>query len=384
MAVSDANTRLMLEFDGLLGLLVKALLLDSPRREQPGGDAMQEATMGILQRLALFGPTAEALRADVATMSAIRAVSERGSDAAKCSAAGALFQLDSEVRRKAAASNGSTRRPKHVMVSYNWDHQPTILRVVAALQARGYDVWVDVEQMKGSTVDTMARAVENAAVMVMGVSRAYKESTNCRLEAQYGMQREVEAVPLLLEEGYQADGWLGMMMGTKLWFGLYGEALSSEGVFESRMEAVAFELGDRGRALSDSESAAAPWLQDQGVPVDPELACLKLTALRDLALEADVPPDAVDAALDAEDARSALTSLIMARQTEVRQAVEAAAGEGQAELAGLKLTALRDKALATGVAANAVDAALDAEDARAALVGLILAQRSAEQRERVE
>jgi hypothetical protein len=374
----------MLEFDGLLGLLVKALLLDSPRREQPGGDAMQEATMGILQRLALFGPTAEALRADVATMSAIRAVSERGSDAAKCSAAGARFQLDSEVRRKAAASNGSTRRPKHVMVSYNWDHQPTILRVVAALQARGYDVWVDVEQMKGSTVDTMARAVENAAVMVMGVSRAYKESTNCRLEAQYGMQREVEAVPLLLEEGYQADGWLGMMMGTKLWFGLYGEALSSEGVFESRMEAVAFELGDRGRALSDSESAAAPWLQDQGVPVDPELACLKLTALRDLALEADVPPDAVDAALDAEDARSALTSLIMARQTEVRQAVEAAAGEGQAELAGLKLTALRDKALATGVAANAVDAALDAEDARAALVGLVLAQRSAEQRERVE
>ena len=118
--------------------------------------------------------------------------------------------------------------------------------------------------------------------------------------------------------------------------------------------------------------------------MDPEFARLKLTALRDLALEADVPPDAVDAALDADDARSALTSLLIARQTEVRQAVETAAGEGQAELAGLKLTALRDKALAAGVAADAVDAALDAEDARAALAGLILAQRSAEQRERVE
>jgi hypothetical protein len=312
-------------------------------------------------------------------------VSERGTDAAKHGAAGALFQLDGERRKKAAAASGSgaMRLPKHVMVSYNWGHQTVILRVVAGLQTRGYDVWVDVEQMKGSTVDTMALAVENAAVMVMGVSRAYKESTNCRLEAQYGMQREVEAVPLLMEEGYQADGWLGMMMGTKLWFGLYGDALSSEGVFESRMEAIAFELGDRGRALSDSEVAAAPWLEDRGAAVDPKLARLKLTALRDLALEVDVRPDAIDAALDADDARSALTSLIVARRTEVQQVVEAAAGEGQAALAGLKLTALRDKALAAGVAADAVDAALDVEDARAALVG-ILAQRSAEQRERVE
>lgn len=49
-----------------------------------------------------------------------------------------------------------------------------ILRAVAALQTRGYLVWVDTEQMKGSTVDAMAQAVEGAAVMLIGVSRAYK------------------------------------------------------------------------------------------------------------------------------------------------------------------------------------------------------------------
>jgi hypothetical protein len=38
------------------------------------------------------------------------------------------------------------------MVSYSWGHQKVILRVVKALQDRGYNVWVDVEQMKGSTV----------------------------------------------------------------------------------------------------------------------------------------------------------------------------------------------------------------------------------------
>jgi hypothetical protein len=30
----------------------------------------------------------------------------------------------------------------------------------------------------------MALAVEGAAVMLVGVSRAYKESNNCRMEAQ--------------------------------------------------------------------------------------------------------------------------------------------------------------------------------------------------------
>ena len=38
------------------------------------------------------------------------------------------------------------------MVSYSWGHQKVILRVVKALQDRGYNVWIDVEQMKGSTV----------------------------------------------------------------------------------------------------------------------------------------------------------------------------------------------------------------------------------------
>jgi hypothetical protein len=41
------------------------------------------------------------------------------------------------------------------------------------------------EEMKGSTVNAMSLAVEDAEVVLIGVSRAYKDSqsTNCRLEA---------------------------------------------------------------------------------------------------------------------------------------------------------------------------------------------------------
>jgi hypothetical protein len=113
------------------------------------------------------------------------------------------------------------------------------------------------EQMKGATVDTMALAVEGSAVVMLGVSRAYKESSNCRMEAQYALQKKKPLVPLMLVEGYEADGWLGLMLGTSLWYALYGDALTSERVFEGRMDALCRELGDRGRADADVVIAGA-------------------------------------------------------------------------------------------------------------------------------
>ena len=38
--------------------------------------------------------------------------------------------------------------------------------------------------MKGSTMDAMSDAIEGASVMLYGVSKAYKESANCRYAAR--------------------------------------------------------------------------------------------------------------------------------------------------------------------------------------------------------
>ena len=45
-----------------------------------------------------------------------------------------------------------------------------IERLVRSLQARGYLVWFDVDMMKGSTVDAMSDAIDNADVMLYAVS----------------------------------------------------------------------------------------------------------------------------------------------------------------------------------------------------------------------
>ena len=97
----------------------------------------------------------------------------------------------------------------------------------------------------------MAAAVEGAAVLVYGISRAYKESANCRLEAQYAYQQQKEMIPLMMEEGYRANGWLGMLLGVRMWYAFCGSVLLSEAAFEGKMEELCRELGDRGRGKHD-------------------------------------------------------------------------------------------------------------------------------------
>ena len=43
----------------------------------------------------------------------------------------------------------------------------------------------------------MSDAIDNAEVMLYAVSEAYKESGNCRLEANYAHQQDVDMIPLV-------------------------------------------------------------------------------------------------------------------------------------------------------------------------------------------
>ena len=42
---------------------------------------------------------------------------------------------------------GIRRFQPHVMISYQWDSQPLMIKVKEALQKAGYNVWMDVEKM---------------------------------------------------------------------------------------------------------------------------------------------------------------------------------------------------------------------------------------------
>ena len=89
---------------------------------------------------------------------------------------------------------------------------------------------------RGSTVDAMSDAIEGADVMLYGVSLAYKESVNCRMEANYAHQQELDMIPLMMQKDFKPKGWLGLILGTRMWYPF--DDVEEESALEERLDAV--------------------------------------------------------------------------------------------------------------------------------------------------
>ena len=182
---------------------------------------------------------------------------ELGTETAVKNAQGALWLLEgteslslskkepmmsSDSGNAKAVTSGNELSPNsYVMISYQWGHQDKILRLREILRSYGIPVWIDVERMQGSTLEAMADAVENAAAIIMGVSSKYKQSANCRLEAEFTVQQNKKIVPIMLESGYRATGWLGLVLGSKLWYSYTGQDME-DSVLQSFLSEVRHSL----------------------------------------------------------------------------------------------------------------------------------------------
>jgi len=125
--------------------------------------------------------------------------------------AGTLGAVDRAAAIPAVGS-APTRR-LHVMLSYNWADRSVARELYSALCTAGWHVWMDVHEMRGSTLEAMATAVESCAVVVVAISAKYKQSAHCRMEAEFAMMKRKPVVPVIVQEGYRPDGWLGMLLG---------------------------------------------------------------------------------------------------------------------------------------------------------------------------
>ncbi|ESO03364.1 hypothetical protein HELRODRAFT_80466, partial [Helobdella robusta] len=67
-------------------------------------------------------------------------------------------------------------------------------------------------------LEAMAMAVEKAHTVIICLSQKYKDSPNCRTEAEYTFRLRKKVIPLRLQTGYYPDGWLGILVGSKLVF----------------------------------------------------------------------------------------------------------------------------------------------------------------------
>ncbi len=91
------------------------------------------------------------------------------------------------------------------------------LKIKNELESLGFKVWIDVSEIHGSSLDSMAKAVEEASCILMCVTEKYRQSLNCQSEAQYAHRLNKVIIPLIMQSGYHhVKGWLGIIIGDKI------------------------------------------------------------------------------------------------------------------------------------------------------------------------
>ncbi|XP_072032291.1 uncharacterized protein [Amphiura filiformis] len=109
-------------------------------------------------------------------------------------------------------------QPGHVMLSYQWDSQKLVERIKKKLDSAGFNVWMDIDHMRDDMLQAMALAVQRSDVVVICMSEKYKNSKNARSEATYAYTLGKRIIPLLVEDGFTPDEWLGLLVGMRLYY----------------------------------------------------------------------------------------------------------------------------------------------------------------------
>jgi hypothetical protein len=178
LCVSDLNKPLLLQSNSLLALLSETLLVDPEHMRQEQTDvvksSIQTAAAGCCLQLGLTDGGRHCLGSNGTILDALHKVAGTGlTEEARVSARRALVAIQGIT-----ATPAPVEADAHIMVSYQWDVQSTIVRIVRSVQARGHLCWLDVDCMKGSTMDAMSEAVDNAEVLLYGVSLACEFRTS--------------------------------------------------------------------------------------------------------------------------------------------------------------------------------------------------------------
>ena len=135
----------------------------------------------------------------------------------------------------------------HIFISYNWKHQEIVLKIRQFLLDKGFKVWMDVDNMTNNTLEAMASGVEQAKLVLICYSEHYKQSNMCRTEAEYVFRLGKPFIPINLEYRYFPTGWLGIIIGARLYvdFSLHKHTLEVVfGRLDNEMNSILSKQGD--------------------------------------------------------------------------------------------------------------------------------------------
>ncbi|XP_067935708.1 uncharacterized protein [Watersipora subatra] len=212
IAVSDINKLKLIEC-GVLKLLSKSL---NPVKSHT--TVHRAAAAKAIWNLAFSEESREEIKAQKGLISALKSFKDSENKELRLAVSGALWQLEGKEKHLEEISvDVKEAEQKHIMLSYNHQAKTEVNKMKDLLKQRGFKVWIDHEQITagGSTLEAMSTAIEDSCLVLIFFSEPYKNSINCRAEAEYVFERRKPFIPVQVQAGYTPEGWLGILFGSK-------------------------------------------------------------------------------------------------------------------------------------------------------------------------
>jgi hypothetical protein len=92
---------------------------------------------------------------------------------------------------------------KYIMISYQKKSREICLAIKKELEKSGKKVWIDVENIDGSDLYSIAKAIEEAECVLVCMSEFYKASANCRAEAEYTITLGKPVMFIIVQKEYR-------------------------------------------------------------------------------------------------------------------------------------------------------------------------------------
>ncbi|PAA61014.1 hypothetical protein BOX15_Mlig028223g1 [Macrostomum lignano] len=127
---------------------------------------------------------------------------------------------DQKKKRPASqASAGAPSEPKpsqssaDVVLTYHTEQKDFVRKLREDLLQLGVSVWVDFKDAASLTDSLRATrdAVDSCRLVVVCLSRRFKETNSCRMHAERAADMMKLVVPVSAEDGYVPTGWLGQL-----------------------------------------------------------------------------------------------------------------------------------------------------------------------------
>lgn len=128
---------------------------------------------------------------------------------------GIYWKLEKEPKRLQDQNISQAEKVTYefdVMISYAHRDKQICHKIFEELKKHSFNVWIDQEQMFGSTMERMAEGVEKSPFLMICMSNDYAKSQACQSEATYAKGKNRGLILIKLEKEFKPRGWLAILM----------------------------------------------------------------------------------------------------------------------------------------------------------------------------